>query len=117
VYEAECVRACTYWDRQFKAWKVCLYFRLVPSGEPVQGYFHLGRGVTPQAGPRSEYRRAWLIANGGPPGKRQRLSERTFVGKIFEVRIADVTNRFDGREHPESAFYSTVHEILKGTYP
>ena len=117
IYEAECVSAKSYRDRQFKSWKVCLRFRLLPDGQPVSGYYHLGRGEKPHAGPRSEYLRAWIIANGGLPTKRQVLSARTFEGKLFSVRVADVKHRYDGREHPAEAVYSTVHEIMRRTYP
>lgn len=113
IYDAECVKAATYRDRQFNAWKCCLYFRLVPSGEPVCGYWHLGMGAEAYAGPRSEYRRAWIIANGDGPRKRQRLSARNFTGKLFEVRLGDVTRDSRGREHPAGAIYSTVKEIIR----
>jgi hypothetical protein len=45
------------------------------------------------------------------------LSARAFVGKIFQVRVADVKKRFDGREHPEGAIYSIVREIVRRTFP
>jgi hypothetical protein len=73
--------------------------------------------VKPYAGPRSEYRRAWIIATGEQPRRRQILSARVFVGKIFEVRVDDVVRRFDGREHPKGGIYSIVREIVRRTYP
>jgi hypothetical protein len=33
------------------------------------------------------------------------------------VRVDNVTRRFDGRSHPKEAIYSTVHEILRRTFP
>src|SRR5215472_17223957 len=62
-YEAQCTHACIYRDPQFRSWKALLRFRLVPSGDEVCGFFHLGEGDRPDAGPRSKYRRAWVIAN------------------------------------------------------
>jgi hypothetical protein len=117
VYEAQCVAGSIYRDPQFRAWKAMLGFRLVPGGEPVCGFFHMGRGERPAAGRRSNYWRAWVIANGDQPRRRQMLSTRVFKWKIFEVRIEDVTKRFDQSEHPEGAIYSTVKEILRRRYP
>ena len=117
IYEAECVHAAIYRDRQFRSWKCVLRFSMIQDGAPVLCFRHLGSKVKPVAGLRSEYRRDWIIAKGEQPRKRQTLSERVFVGKIFEVRIADVERRFDGREHPKAAVYSVVREIVRRTYP
>jgi hypothetical protein len=117
TYEAQCVAGGIYRDPQFRAWKALLQFRLVPGGEPVCCFFHMGTKELPKAGRRSNYWRAWVIANAGPPRRRQVLSARVFKGKIFEVRVGDVTKRFDQSEHPEGAIYSTVKEIIRKTYP
>ena len=117
IYDAECVGADIYRDPQFRAWKCRLKFSILPDGDPVYGFFHLGRRDSPHAGPRSEYRRAWAIANGNLPRKRQVLSHRTFKRKIFQVEIADVTSRFDKRPHPDVAVYSTVKQIVSKIYP
>jgi len=90
---------------------------LLPDAPPVSGFFHMGAGERAKAGPRSKFWRAWVIANGAPPRKRQTLSRSIFKGKIFEVLIGDVTKTFDGREHPSCGVYSTVKEILKRIYP
>lgn len=116
-YEAECFAASIRRDPQFKTWKAYLCFRLLSDGQPVWGFLNLGRGEKPHAGRRSEYRRAWVIANGAKPRRRQTLTVRVFKGKIFKVRVAYVTRRFDGRDHPPEAVYSTVCEILQRTYP
>lgn len=116
-YEAECVAAETYRDRQFGSWKCALHFSILPDGAPVFCFLHLGSKQKPIMGARSEYRRAWIIANGEQPRKRQILSKRVFVGKIFEVRVGDVEKRHDGREHPKAAIYSVVKEIIRRTYP
>ena len=117
TYDAECLAANTYKDPRFRAWKCRLRFQLLPNGDGVFGFLHLGRGDQPKAGPGSEYRRAWIIANGNPPRKRQTLSNRVFKKKIFQVRIGDTTRRFDGRTHPDGQVYSTVKEILSRIYP
>lgn len=117
VYDAQCVAGGIYRDPQFRAWKAVLKFRILLSGKPVWGFFHMGRRERATAGRRSNYWRAWVIANGDGPRRRQVLSPRVFKGKIFEVRIEDVTKRFDQSEHPEGAIYSTVKEIIRRKYP
>jgi hypothetical protein len=117
VYEAECVKVVIYRDPQFRAWKACLHFSFLGTGEEVCGFYHLGSKSKPHAGRRSEYYRAWIIANGEPPRKRQRLAVRVFRRKVFEVRVSDVTRRHDGRTHPKAMVYSTVREILRRVYP
>ncbi len=92
-------------------------FRLVPDGGEVCAFFHLGRGDRPHAGPNSEYRRAWTIAAGAAPRKRQTLSPKIFKGKLFEVELGDVTKRADQSEHAKAAKYSVVRRILVRTFP
>jgi hypothetical protein len=113
IYEAQCLRTRIYFDPQFRAWKALLEFQLVNREETVGGFIHLGQGESTKAGQRSRYRRAWIIANGEPPKKRQVLSERIFVGKFFEVQIGTVEKAHDGRDHPVGGRYSTVTEILR----
>jgi hypothetical protein len=117
IYEAECVKADTYRDRQFGRWSCALEFQLLADGTHVFCFLNLGRGAKAHAGPRSEYRRTWVIAVGTQPRRRQVLSDRVFVGKIFDVRVGDVNTRFDGRNHPEGAIYSVVREIVRRTFP
>lgn len=116
-YDAECVSAQIYFDRQFRSWKCALRFSILEDEAPIFCFLHLGSKAKPTAGPRSEYRRAWIIANGGQPRKRQSLSPRIFTGKIFEVIVGDVAKRFDGREHPAQAIYSIVRQIVSRTFP
>src|SRR6266851_3503147 len=82
-YEARCVMTRTYVDPQFKRWVCRLEFRLLLEGEPVFAFLNLGNREKPHAGRRSEYRRAWTIASGEQPRKRQAMSPRVFVSKIF----------------------------------
>lgn len=117
TYEAQCSEVKIYRDPQFHCWKAQLVFRIVSDGTRVLKFFHMGSDEKPKAGPRSEYRRCWIIANDAPPRKRQTLSRHVFVGKIFEVLVGDVRKRHDGREHPECAIYSIITEILRRTYP
>lgn len=117
TYEAQCIAAEVYRDKYFKRWNCVLRFKLVPTGEPVCAFLNLGSEEKPHAGPRSEYRRAWIIANGKPPLRRQCMSAKAFPEKLYEVKIGDVTRSHDGSEHCEAAIYSIVRKILRRTYP
>jgi hypothetical protein len=75
-------------------------------------FLNLGTEAKPKAGRGSNYWRAWVIANGEMPRKRQILSVRIFVGKNFLVRIGDVEKRMDGGEHSEIEKYSVIQEII-----
>jgi hypothetical protein len=112
-YSAQCVHAKIYRDPGFRAWKALLRFRLFDLGEEVYGFFHLGRGERPRAGRRSRYWGAWIIANGAAPRKRQTMTPRVFRGKVFLVKVSDVTQTCDGKAHHPSAIYSTVKKIIE----
>ena len=117
IYEARCIAAVVYRDPRFRRHVVRLKFRFVPDGRIVYAFLNLGTGEKPVAKRGSEYRRAWIIANGQQPQKRQTLSKRVFIDKIFRVRIDDVKKRHDGREHPDAAVYSTVKEVIARLWP
>jgi hypothetical protein len=117
IYEAECLNVVAYRDPQFRRWTARLEFGIVPSGERIFGFLNLGDGEKPASGRRSKYFRAWVIANGAAPRKRQVLTYRTFKRKIFQVRVADTRKNSNGGQHPTGAVYSTVKEIIRRTYP
>lgn len=117
IYEARCVGTKVYRDPRFKRLIARLEFRTLPDCQPVFGFLNLGGGDEPKAGRGSEYYRAWTLANGTTPRKRETMSARVFKDKIFRVRIGDTTRKHDGREHSPAEVYSTVKEILKRTWP
>jgi len=111
-YDAQCVFARSYHDPGFRAWKTLLRFRIIDSGQEVCGFFNLGRRPKPHVGRRSRYWAAWTLANGAPPRKRQVMTARVFRGKVFRVKVEDVTRSGDGKRHSKSAIYSTVKDVL-----
>jgi hypothetical protein len=117
IYEARCIGTKIYRDPRFKRWVARLEFRTVPDSWPVFAFLNFGNGAKPKAGRGSEYYRAWTIANESTPRKRERMSVHVFTGKIFSVRIGDITKRYDGREHSPAEIYSKVTEILKRLWP
>jgi hypothetical protein len=112
------LEAKIYRDPQFRRLVCLLRCALVldPKRE-VCGFLNLGTDEKPKAGRRSNYWRAWVIANGEPPRKRQVLSRRVFVGKIFLVRIGDVEKDMDGAVHAEFEKYSVIQEIKEKRWP
>lgn len=110
-YEAVCVEVTTYRDPRFRRWVARLRFRVFPENDFVCAFLNLGVGQNPTVGHGSEYRRAWIVANGSQPSKRQVMSARVFKNKVFRVRVDDVTRCSDGREHLALEVYSVVKEI------
>jgi hypothetical protein len=93
-------------------WKIRLDCRRASDQAPVSGFLNLGNEATPDPRPGSDFRRVWIMANGIAPRKRQVMTRRVFVGKVFRVRIGDTRTDRRGREHPEGAVYSTIKEFL-----
>lgn len=117
-YEVRCIEAKCYRDPRFKR-LVCrlkCLLMLDPERE-VFGFLNLGTEAKPKAGRGSKYWRAWVIANGELPRKRQVLSVRAFVDKNFLVRIGDVEKRMDGGEQSELEKYSVIQEIISRRWP
>jgi len=112
-YEVRCLDAKTYQDPRFRRLVCRLRCALVIDPErEVFCFLNLGTGGQPKAGRGSKYWRAWVIANGAVPRKRQVLSARVFIGKIFLVRIGSVGKNLEGNDHSELEWYSTVREII-----
>ena len=116
-YSARCVEARVYWEKRFRRWTCRIKYRIIPEGPHVYGFFNLGSGEEPHAGRGSEYRRAWIEANGGAPQRRQRLGHSVFRDKIFLIKVGDVSRNHDGRAHHQADVYSTVKEIVKRSWP
>jgi hypothetical protein len=121
-YEVVCVGAVTYQDPRFRTkgpdgvsratWKCRLDCRFLAEPATVCGFFNMGNGPEPHVGRGSRYWKAWVMAHGTPPHKRQRPSKRTFEGKVFRVEIGDTRKDYEGDEHPEGAVYSTIKKFL-----
>ena len=107
--------ACIYPDPRFHAWKCRLGCHFLDEEGEVYGFLHMGTGKNPTVGRGSNFRRVWIMANGEQPRKRQVLSRRVFIDRIFRVRIGDVLKRHDGKEHLLVERYSTIQEFLECT--
>jgi hypothetical protein len=118
VYCGEVLSTTCHWDRRFGRWVVSLKFRIVaieppsePGGDEIYCLMNAGCGPTPRAGRRSHYWRYWTIANGGPPHRRQRMTSKVFLRRLFEIRVGTVESDF--LQRPQIAEYSIVREILR----
>jgi hypothetical protein len=86
-------------------WKCQLKFTDGFGELEIYGFLHLGSGPKMHAGRTSKYWKAWCIANGGPPRKRQVMSARIFKGQWFECGIETV------KKGSSEGDYSIVREI------
>src|SRR5574337_259617 len=56
----------------------------------------------------------YLIANGHPPGRRDRVSLKVFKARLFRVKVKTVCPTFEnGRLKPERFHYSIISELLE----
>ena len=126
-WEVICIKTAIYPDPRFRArakdlvvratWKCRLDCIRVSDQVPISGFFNMGNGQRPAAGRGSRYWKTWVMATGAQPRKRQTMSRREFVGKVFRVKIGDTSRDFEGREQPDGAVYSTIKEFLARTGP
>jgi hypothetical protein len=117
VYPAFCRSACLYFDRQFKRWVCAVQFdilsdSLVDVVARLTWYLNLGSRIKPQAGRRTNYWKAWVIANGGPPKRTDRLSCRIFVRRHARVVVADTQRDFEQATTPVTV-YSVVRSVIE----
>ncbi len=105
-YPAYCRKASVYRDRQFQRWICLLQFdaldldALQTLGR-VTRFLNLGGKECPHAGRRGNYWAAWVQANGGPPGRRDRLSAKVFEKRMARILVGDSKDKT----------YSVVREI------
>jgi hypothetical protein len=109
-YFANCYFVKKYRDPGFHRWTCLLRWDVLSENQQqtiakcVPLWFPLGNGETPHASRRGKYLREWVRANGGPPGKGDRLSPKVFSGRIARVEIDDIDS---------PAPYSVVRRIIR----
>ena len=94
-YFANCYWAKRYRDPGMKRW-TCLLRWDVLSGDLLNTiarcvplWFALGDGDKPRASRRGKYLPEWVRANGGPPGRGDRLSPNVFTRRVARVEVGD----------------------------
>jgi len=108
VYPAYCVCAKRYRDPGFKRWTCLLRFDVLSKDRVsviarVPWWINLGSRQEPFASRRSRYFSEWIVANGGPPLRGDRLSPRVFQHRMATVEIGDTVGQ---------APYSVVRKIV-----
>jgi len=108
VYPAYVRSARTYRDPQYKRWTCLLRFdvlneTLTRTIAHVPFWLNLGDYDRPNASRRGRYFAEWCHANGGPPRRRDRLSDRVFCRRMTRVEVGDTLG---------PAPYSVVRRIL-----
>ncbi len=64
--------------------------------------------------PRHKYFQQWIIANGSPPARGQRLARKVFPKKLYRVLVRDTQKKHShGRPMPDVLQYSVVDSILE----
>ena len=116
-YRAQSRSAKVYRDGCFRRWVCAVQFDVLDDSLIVvvarlTWYLNLGSKDKPRAGRRGEYWRAWVLANGGPPKRKDRLSHNVFAGRHAIVRVEDTRHDFKGAANPENA-YSVVRNVLE----
>jgi hypothetical protein len=117
-YTAYSRSAKVYQDRQFKRWVCAVQFDVLDSSlledvARLTWFLNLGSKEKPRVTRRGNYWAAWVKANGGPPKRRDRISERVFEGRYAIVRVEDT-----GKNHRQIAItadecYSVIREVVE----
>lgn len=116
-YQAICIRAEVAEMFKFgRARKIFLHFELYGGAHAGQRLF-MPMAVPPSGhkiGRGSKLYANYLIANGQPPGRRDRVSLKVFQNRLFRVMVKSVVPLFaDGTPKPPLFHYSVVAELLE----
>jgi hypothetical protein len=108
-YRAYCKWGKQYRDPGFRRWTCLLRWDVLTDDllkviACVPQWFPLGSRERPHASRRGNYLPEWILANGGAPARRDRLSPGVFVHRMARVEIGDT-------EGP--APYSVVRRIIE----
>jgi hypothetical protein len=109
-YPAYCKWAHWYWDPGFKRWTCLLKFDVLGDDglsvlATIPMWLNGGSGKRPKAGYRTRYLPELVIANGGPPARKDRLSPNVFVRRMARVMVGDTKKG--------TVPYSVVRQILE----
>jgi hypothetical protein len=118
TYVAYCRSAALYRDGQFKRWVCAVQFDVLDSSginvlARVTWYMNLGSRKTPNASRRGNYWRAWIRANGRPPGRRDRMSPRIFERRCAIVLVADTEKTYNSGCVKAAESYSVIRDVIE----
>ena len=112
-YEAACVRQKRVWLQMYRREVLVLSFEIFEgqhAGIRIDRFYpvrkHIGQG--------SNYYREWVLANGNlRPRRRDRLTSKKFLRKLFRIQVRTVSTGWDGRSLSAGTRYSRVDRILE----
>lgn len=95
--------AYCYWGRRYRdpgmnrwtcllRWEVYSVDLQSTIADCVPLWFALGNGENPRASRRGKYLPEWVRANGGPPGRGNRLSPNVFTRRFARLQIGDTSS-------------------------
>ncbi len=64
---------------------------------------------------RFKYYQQWVLANGGPPKKSQRLTRKVFLHRMFKIKVRTTKRNYTNTNNPlpDNMQYSVVDTIIK----
>ena len=117
IYPAFSQHAKIYRDPMFARWTCAVGFAITDDSltntiARLSWFLNLGKGETPHAGRRSNFWRAFILANGGHlPGRADRMSPRIFEHRQCTVEVVAVGRDFSGMTSGET-IYSKVTRVI-----
>lgn len=102
------------WVRRFRRWSLMLEFELLSESARICAFYNMGSDPQkPHAGPQSRYFRAWVLANGERPRRKQHLDPEVFLdGQVYKIEVSDSRTDAEGQPKADSLVYSRVTTIL-----
>ena len=99
------------WGRE----KIFLWFRLMTPGDWLDEKFYMVCTVPPNCRwtPSCKYWRAWVLAAGTRPNRRDRMSTAVFRNKIFRARLRKVLKNAKQITRTPAQQYSVVDGLLE----
>lgn len=102
------------WIRAFGRWSLLIEFELLDCGALVCVFYSLGedrRGC--KIGRKSNYFKAWTLANGELPRKGQAMSPNVFLeGQVFTVEVRDRSRNSADEEKADAEIYSAITAVV-----
>lgn len=117
IYPACSQHAKIYRDPMFKRWTCAVGFAITNDSltetiARLSWFLNLGKGEKPHAGRRSNFWRAFILANDGHlPTRDDRISPRIFEHRQCTVEVGDVDRDFSGLTSSETS-YSKVTRVI-----
>jgi hypothetical protein len=107
------------WLRNYQRWSLRVEFTLIDEPILVSAFFNFGSDRNrPNVGRRSKYYKAWVLANGEHPRRRQQMSPDIFLeGQFFEVEVQSCKMNEEGQLKPNAEMYSIVTKLISARWP